>query len=69
MWPIIYAPEMHQGGIYGGSVLSEDDMEAFWAPKCLSKTDWDAWGTRAREPKYRFADPPGYDEAAPSMMN
>jgi len=69
MWPIIYAPEMHQGGIYGGSVLSDDDMEAFWAPKCLSKADWDAWGTRAREPKYRFVDPPGYDEAAPSMMD
>ena len=56
MWPVIYAPGKHQGGIYGGSVLSTEEMRDFWEPKCLSRDDFDRGGGRAREPNYRFPD-------------
>lgn len=55
-WPVIYAPGKHQGGIYGGSVLSAGEMRDFWKPKYLSRDDFDCGGGRAREPKHRFPD-------------
>ncbi|OCL06213.1 hypothetical protein AOQ84DRAFT_297419 [Glonium stellatum] len=60
MWPVIYAPGKHQGGIYGGSALSAEEMCDFWRSKCLSRDDFDRGGGRDREPKHRFPDVP-YD--------
>jgi hypothetical protein len=58
MWPVIYGPGMHQGGIYGGSVLDEVDMEEFWRPRCVTREMWALHGGRGREPLHRFADVP-----------
>ncbi|KAJ5774086.1 hypothetical protein N7457_008982 [Penicillium paradoxum] len=61
MWPVIYAPGKRQGGIYAGSILTEEETVEFWTPKCLSRHDWDCGGGRAREPRFQFPDVP-YEE-------
>lgn len=54
MWPVIYAPNQPQGGIYGGGVLNEKQTREFWKPKCLNRIDFDCGGGRGREPAEQF---------------
>lgn len=64
MWPLIYSPGKHQGGIYAGSNLTDEEMLDFWKPKCLNRTEFDRGGGRAREPSHQLPDVPynGYNE-------
>lgn len=61
-WPVIYAPNFPQGGIYAynNNRTSEEDLAEFWRPKCINKTDFDRGGGRGREPAYQFPDVPQY---------
>ena len=56
MWPVIYAPRSHQGGIYAGSELSGEEEREFWKPKCINRTDFDRGGGRARDPENQLPD-------------
>lgn len=58
MWPVIYSPGKHQGGIYAGAMLTDDEMLEFWTPKCITREDFDCGGGRAREPQYQLPDVP-----------
>lgn len=58
MWPVIYSPGKQQGGIYAGSVLTEEETVEFWRPKCINRQDFDCGGGRGREPQQRFPDIP-----------
>jgi len=58
MWPVIYSPGKHQGGIYAGAILTEEEMLEFWTPKCITREDFDCGGGRAREPQYQLPDVP-----------
>jgi len=59
MWPVVYAPHQRQGGIYAGEPLDEDQLRDFFAPKCISRYDFDRGGGRGREPNYQL--PPVWD--------
>ena len=58
MWPVIYAPGKHQGGIYADDTYTEEEISEFWRPKCLSRSQFDKGGGRAREPSHQLPGVP-----------
>ncbi|KAF2679862.1 hypothetical protein K458DRAFT_445555 [Lentithecium fluviatile CBS 122367] len=58
MWPVIYAPGKHQGGIYADESYTDEEMYEFWRPKCLNRTLFDRGGGRGREPSHQLPDVP-----------
>lgn len=60
MWPVIYAPGKHQGGIYADDSYTEAEMVEFWRPKCINRTLFDIGGGRAREPSHQLPDVPSH---------
>jgi hypothetical protein len=58
MWPVIYAPGKHQGGIYADDTYTEEEISEFWRPSCLSRSQFDKGGGRAREPSQQLPDVP-----------
>lgn len=58
MYPLIYSPGKHQGSIYAGSVLTEEELYQFWKPKCLNRAEFDRGGGRQRDPKHQLPDVP-----------
>ncbi|KAF5854068.1 hypothetical protein GGP41_006844 [Bipolaris sorokiniana] len=60
MWPVIYAPGKHQGGIFADDSYTEAEMSEFWRPKCINRTLFDQGGGRAREPSHQLPDVPSH---------
>jgi len=67
MWPVVYSPQKHSGGPWGGSKYTEEKEKEFWRPKCISFEDYSRWGGRARDPEHQFSDVPWINDTGNTL--